>query len=255
MKNYVEEIELRLNQFPHRTSSQNPESYIGGGQSRLRFIGLRVPHLNQAMNTGFSFSNKSAKEMSLIWDSIWQNSDCFEVMALALSWFYQPERKKDLVGYWPLLKKWSERIDNWAHSDTLSGIYARILEESPEKVLPTLKKWNRSSNPWLRRLSIVSLIYYRSHRETVLPVKTILEMVESQIEYDHYYVQKGVGWTLREAGHEYPQEIFKFLKKNISRLSPPAFTAATEKLSLKQKEELKKIRKKTRKPKALAKNK
>ena len=159
MKDYVQEIENKLRSFPQRTSAHNPEAYIGGGQSKLRYIGLRVPHLDQAMATGFSFSkNSSDAELAEIWNFVWWNSDCFEVMSLALSWFYKPERKKDLQRYWPQLKKWSERIDNWAHSDTLSGIYARLLEQNPKKILPTLEKWNSSKNPWLRRLSIVSLL-------------------------------------------------------------------------------------------------
>ena len=53
---YIEEIERALSKFPVRTSSQVPESYIGGGQSRLRYLGLRVPHLRQAVREGFSFS-------------------------------------------------------------------------------------------------------------------------------------------------------------------------------------------------------
>lgn len=56
-------------------------------------------------------------------------------------------RWESLPSYRPLLKKWSTRIDNWAHSDSLSGIYARILEYSP-----TLLLWiyNKSTNDYQR---------------------------------------------------------------------------------------------------------
>ncbi|MCB9026010.1 MAG: DNA alkylation repair protein [Bdellovibrionaceae bacterium] len=243
MNSHHIEIENTLSSFPKRTSSQNPESYIGGGQSNLRYIGLRVPHLQQAMRKGFSFSSGQPIELAKVWDDVWWSSDCYEVMSLALSWFYDPKQRRILKQYWPQLKKWSTKIDNWAHSDTLSGIYARILEDDPERVYSTLVKWNSSRNPWLRRLSIVSLLYYSSQREKLLPYKKILSLVEPQLEFSHYYVQKGVGWTLRETYNVYPKQAFSFMEKHILKLSSHAFSAATEKLTTQQKKHLKNLRK------------
>lgn len=243
MSQYILEVENALSSFPQRTSSQNPEAYIGGGQSKLRYIGLRVPHLQQAMRKGFSFSKGEPNELAKIWNQVWLNSDCFEVMSMALAWFYEPRQKHILKQHWSLLKKWSARIDNWAHSDTLSGIYARILEQDPEMIYPTLVKWNSSKNPWLRRLSIVSLIYYSSQREKVLPLKKILDLIQPQLEFDHYYVQKGVGWTLREVYNVYPEKTFAFVEKNIGKISAHAFSAATEKMPPKKKQHLKTLRK------------
>lgn len=243
MNQYIAEIEVALDLLPKRMSSQHPESYIGGGQSGLRFIGLRVPQLHQVSRVGFSFSKLESKEITQIWDHVWRRSDCYEVMSLALSWFYGPQQRQILKTNWPRLKKWSSRIDNWAHSDTLSGIYARILEDLPQDVYSTLEIWNRSKNPWLRRLSIVSLIYYSSQREKILPLKKILSLVEPQLEFEHYYVQKGVGWTLREAFNVYPKPTFAFIEKNIDKISATAFSAATEKMIYKQREHLKKLRK------------
>jgi len=243
MNSHVREIEKALLSFPARTSSHHPESYIGGGQSRLRYIGLRVPHLRQAMRQGFSFSRKSTAELAQIWNQVWWESDCFEVMALALAWFYEPQQKAVLCDSWPLLQKWSSRIDNWAHSDTLSGLYARILEQNPQVVYPTLVDWSLSDQPWLRRLSVVSLLYYSSQRKKVLPFKKIRALVHPQIEFAHYYVQKGVGWTLRESSNVYPTETYAYLKKNISKVSSHAFSAATEKLPPRKKQLLKRLRK------------
>jgi hypothetical protein len=40
MNQHVVEVEQALSSFPKRTSSQNPEAYIGGGQSSLRYRGI-----------------------------------------------------------------------------------------------------------------------------------------------------------------------------------------------------------------------
>jgi 3-methyladenine DNA glycosylase AlkD len=76
----------------------------------------------------------------------------------------------------------------------------------------------------------------------VLPLKKILALVEPQLEFDHYYVQKGVGWTLRETYNVYPAPAFSFIEKHIEKISAHAFSAATEKMTSKQKDQLKRLR-------------
>lgn len=244
--NYIDEIEGVLSALPNRTSAHNPEAYIGGGQSKLRYIGLRVPALRRAYRTGFSFSKGKPDDVAKIWDYVWRNSDCFEVMSIALAWFEDPRQRKSLVSHWPRLKKWPSRIDNWAHSDTLSGIYARIHEDSPKVAYDTFRKWNDSNNPWLRRLSIVSLFYYSSQRKKFPPFSRVTALLTPQLTFNDYYVQKAVGWTLREAGNVYPILAYAFIERNIDRISAGAFSAATEKMTGKQREHLKRLRKSQR---------
>jgi 3-methyladenine DNA glycosylase AlkD len=198
------------------------------------------------MRRGFSFSKHDPDELAKIWDHVWWNSDCFEVMALALAWFYDPKQRSILKRNWPRLKEWSARIDNWAHSDSLSGIYSRIHEDSPRETYETFKEWNVSTNPWLRRLSIVSLFYYSSQREKYPSFPKVAALVKPQLDFDHYYVQKGVGWTLRETGNVYPELTIKFIERHINRISSHAFTAATEKMSPVHRERFKRLRKATR---------
>lgn len=205
-----------------------------------------MPDLRSAHKEGFSFSKAPSEDVAKIWDSIWKTSDCYEVLALALMYFDDPKRKMELEGHWSMLKTWAARIDNWAHSDTLCGIYSRIHEARPKVVYATFKTWNRSLNPWLRRISIVSLFYYARQRKKVPSFDVVISLLKPQIDYDHYYVQKGVGWTLRECGKVYPKETLSFLNKNISQLSSTAFSTATEKISAGTKKNLLKSRKENR---------
>lgn len=242
MKRYIAEIESSFSSLPKRKSAHHPESYIGGGQSKLRYIGLKVPDMRRVYDAGFSFSDKQPSEVAKIWDYVWWNSDCYEVMSLALTWFDDPKQRKNSATHWPVLKKWSERIDNWAHSDTLSGIYARIYEGAPKEIFKTFKQWSRAKNPWLRRLSIVSLFYYAQQRERYPSFERVISLVKPQLAFDHYYVQKGVGWTLRETGNVYPKQTFKFVEENVHQISAAAFSATTEKMSAAQRERLKRLR-------------
>lgn len=66
------------------------------------------------------------------------------------------------------------------------------------------------------------------------------------VESSDHYVQKGVGWTLRELHNVYPKETYAFLAANIDRLKSYAFSASTEKMTQDGKARLKRLREKER---------
>jgi 3-methyladenine DNA glycosylase AlkD len=150
----------------------------------------------------------------------------------------------ELVRRAKTLAGWVRRSDNWALSDSLSSLYSRIFEVSPKTMAPWLEKWSRSKNPWERRQSLVSLLYYSSARgsHSHAPLETILRYVERAIDDDHYFVQKGVGWAIREAYNVHPTRMLAWIRRNAARIAPAAWYATTEKLDAETKAELKTLR-------------
>ena len=57
-----------------------------------------------------------------------------------------------------------------------------------------------------------------------------------------YFVQKAVGWTLRESYNVYPKQTFQFIEENVKNISPTAFTTCLEKMTEKEKTILKQKR-------------
>jgi 3-methyladenine DNA glycosylase AlkD len=214
-------------------------------QSRCAGIAPVVPLHRSAFKRGYSFSHLPPDEQFILWDHVWMKADNFWPMAHA--YFYCEtilKNERQIIALWPSLMKWQDRSDRWELNDCLSKVYSRILEVDPAMVFPVLEKWNLSSDPWKRRQSLVSLFYYSRVRKKVLLFRKYIEMVENLLKDDHYYVQKGLGWTLRESGNVYPEETFSFMLRNIADVSPIAFTAAIEKMDPRQKEKLKNLRKK-----------
>lgn len=194
---------------------------------------------------GYSFSKLPAWEQIYVWDYVWTEGTSFWVKVQ--SFFFcetQLNKASELIRLWPVISRWVEQVDNWALSDCLSKIYSAILEIDPQVVYPVLVEWSKSENPWKRRQSLVSLIYYSSVRQKIQPFKKVTILIRNLLDDPAYYVQKGLGWTLRELHNVYPEDTYKFLHDNIKRLSPVAFGAATQKLSVSQKQELKDLRKK-----------
>jgi len=93
---------------------------------------------------------------------------------------------------------------------------------------------------------LVGMLLYSKKRKTLLPAAKLLDMVGPLIADKDYFVQKGLGWALREIGNIYPEETMAFLNKHCTILHSVAFTTAVEKIDAQIKEMLKARRKEQR---------
>lgn len=208
------------------------ESYIGGNESRLQYLNLKIP----LVRTFFSTEKMAEWSLTEV-ENLWFSSNIFEAKTLALIWL-ESQSTQFLLKNIQRLVKWAPQIDNWALSDGYSGILARAFEADPKKLLPTYKKWNRHTNPWLRRISIVGLIYYARARKEKPPFSLVISLVQPHLGAVEYYLQKGVGWTLRETYNIYPKETTKFIVTNLGQIHSDAWYAASEKMPLSLKKKL-----------------
>lgn len=154
----------------------------------------------------------------------------------------QIKNKDFLIYSWNIIKHWQKHVDNWGHCDGLSKIYTKILELIPEEVLEKLKLWNKSENQWDKRQSLVSLLYFSRTKKTILDFEIIIKFIDNLLVDNEYYVQKAVGWSLKELYNVYSKETLIYLEKNIKNISSIAFSPATEKLLKHEKGSLKKLR-------------
>lgn len=219
------------------------KKYIG---TQYDFIGLTTPKQREVFKAAYDFNALSLDQQLEIWNEIWLHSTLFEAMTQALFFVSQHRDAFDTKALFTATKNWVGKIDNWAHSDGLSDIFSYLLEKDAAIVYPQIKIWNKSENPWERRQSIVALLEYSKKRKKVLPVNKLLPLIKPLLEDENYFVQKGIGWTLREIGNVYPKDTWSFLVNYHAKISAVAFSPAIEKLSLKEKEELKQLRKKSR---------
>jgi 3-methyladenine DNA glycosylase AlkD len=191
----------------------------------------------------YSFSQLPFERQILIWDFIWKHAENRGTKTQA--YFYCERfahKPSELLSAWKIIKTWQEQVSDWGYCDALAKLYTKILERKPKTVLSVLKQWNRSSDLFKRRQSIVSLLYFCRTKKQFLPFKTIIGFVDNLLQDKEYYVQKGVGWTLKELYAVYPVPTFRYLKRNVKKISPIAFSPATEKLNFREKQQLRRLR-------------
>lgn len=224
------EAAMRALSATHKPGKWLAKNYVGAGLSRLDFLDVKIPLVRGRFKQGFSFSRFDPAEQWLLWDHIWRSSKTFETMLLSSYWAAR-RPLEELTAHAGMIFDWVAGVDNWAHSDEMSFHCARILETNHRLYMPTFEKWADSENPWERRQSLVGLLYYSRSRKKVPSFATMKRFIERQMDDDHFYVQKGVGWTLRETWNVYPSETESYLLRCAHRIPPAGWTAATEKLS------------------------
>ena len=211
--------------------------------SQLKHLGITFPDLRRRVRQGFSFYELPEEQVLKVWDTLWQTSPYGDVLFAALEFYAPIVRKQVSPSLWSVVRQWSNRIDNWCHSDGLSAIYSRILESNPAEVYLQIISWNLSKSEWLQRISLVSLIHYSGKNAVFLPPEKVLPLVSNCLDDHRYYVQTAVGWVLREMGNVYKGEITKYIKTHAERMSTPAFSRAIEKLNSKESTQLRDLRK------------
>jgi 3-methyladenine DNA glycosylase AlkD len=190
-------------------------------RSQLRFLGLKVPQVDQILKLVDRDGVNSRALLTLA-----RKATHHEELSILIALLDELDRRAPLR--LRELEPFIAVIDNWATSDSLSSILARALEREGKAALPVYRKWNRSRNPWMRRQSLVGLYYYSSARKRMPPAKFVLEQLQSLLDDPHFYVQRGVGWTLRELHNVEPALQEAFVLRELARISSTAWFAASE---------------------------
>lgn len=211
--------------------------------SQLEHLGITFPDLRRRVRQGFSFYGLPEEQVLEVWDALWRTSPYGDVLFAALEFYAPVVRKRVCPGVWPVVRQWSDRVDNWCHSDGLSAIYSRILESHTAEVYPQIVSWNHAQGEWLRRISLVSLIHHSGKNAVFLPLDNVLPLVSNCLDDHRYHVQTAVGWVLREMGHVYGSEITTYLEAHAARMSTRAFSRAVERRSPEERARLRDVRK------------
>ncbi|RLI00964.1 DNA alkylation repair protein, partial [Candidatus Bathyarchaeota archaeon] len=117
-------------------------------------------------------------------------------------------RRKFRAEHFPLFDQWVDYLSNWAITDHLTThMISECIKDDP-KLTEELIKWTSSDNRWRRRAAAVTMVPIARKG---LMLDEVYSIAEPLMTDEDDMVQKGVGWMLKEASREYPQEIHEYL--------------------------------------------
>lgn len=109
-------------------------------------------------------------------------------------------------------KSWWDSVDS-----TNSNVIGKFFLTYPELIEEYTYKWNRSSNKWLQRMSILFQLMYKE--------KTNTTILSDYIEYcqfeEDFFIRKAIGWALRSYAKTNAKWVIHFIKAHpqLSNLS------------------------------------
>jgi 3-methyladenine DNA glycosylase AlkD len=224
MDGQLREVEAKLKA---RANAKRAKASANSLRTPMKVLGVTVPEQRTLLETGFSFSNLPEDRQNRVWEHVFLTTQTHEAGNLALI-ALSKRLGKSTPADWPRLKRLAKHVNNWEHADRVAALIADLHERHPRAVYPTLKDWNEDPNAWLRRLSLTSLLYYSRNRKTHPACTLVFPLVKRLLRDPNPYVQKAVGWTLRECGNVYPKDTTAFVRAHAQDLSGTAFSYATE---------------------------
>jgi len=202
-----------IKSFKQNANAVNAEGMKAYMLNQFDFFGLKTPLRRKLSKEYFKQSLPPFMEVEEIVKDCWLHpSREMQYIAVELLACYKKQWKKDtiqLIEYILTHKSWWDSVDHAATD--LTGPYFKLFPEQIEKITG---RWNKSSNIWLQRSSIMFQKAYKKETDKELLSKHILHLTSSK----EFFVQKAIGWALREYSKTNPVWVKSFVQKNS--LSP-----------------------------------
>ena len=107
-------------------------------------------------------------------------------------------------------KSWWDTVDKIA-----SNLFGLVLFKYPQP----LDHWVQDSCLWIRRTTLIYQLRYKEKTNT----NKLFEYCKKLMHEKEFFIQKAIGWALREYSKTNPQDVKAFIMENKPKLSPLSF--------------------------------
>lgn len=158
-----------------------------------------------------------AAHLAQVVRTLWHGAKRREERYAALELLDRPAaRKLEAPGALPL---YEELIASGAWWDLVDELAARrvgvVLARSPKVVQPTLRRWSRGGDLWLRRAAILAQLKHRDATD----VDFLFDVIEPAVDEKEFFLRKAIGWALRELSRWKPEAVERWLDEHRGRAS------------------------------------
>ena len=208
--------------FKTLEAGANPEKAVGMSaylKNQFKFLGIQKPE-REVLTKEFLKAKK--KEKVIDWAFVEQ---CYakperEFHYLAISYVLQIKDSltpEDLgrIEWLITRNSWWDTVDNFnIPLGLMSAKYPQIKQE--------LKAWMTSDNMWLRRMSIIFQLHLKKDTDTAF----LAEAIEKNLGSKEFFINKAIGWALREYSKTDLEWVRAFLKSH--KLAPLSVKEASK---------------------------
>ena len=161
----------------------------------------------------------SVEERVTLADQLWQ-TDIFEARIAAAKLLTQARLRPDDAA-WDLICSWVPNFDSWAIADHVCMAGQKRLVADPSR-LDTVEGWTTSDHMWTRRAALVITLPWTKQNhpkpEELAARDRVLGWAATYADDHQWFIQKAVGWWLRDLSKHDPARVIEFLEAHGDRL-------------------------------------
>ncbi len=202
--------------YRQHANEENSEYMLEYMRFQFEYFGIKSP-VRRAISKPFLKTVKTLPKeeaMTLIKDLWFSPQRELQHLAIdiAVPYFKKNPGENDLRFFLILVheKPWWDTIDFIASK--LMGNHFLLFPEQRHKYI---NQWIESGNIWLIRCAILFQLKYKAQTDLELLYDIILRTCHTQ----EFFINKAIGWVLRENSKRIPDEIMAFVKTNQNKLS------------------------------------
>jgi len=210
---YIKKVKEVFEQNKDEDKAVQMEKYM---RNKFEFYGIQAKERREVSKKLQKIKNRPPHaQLSQVIIKLW-SADQRELQYFAMELF---ERYKNdfrigdikLMVYMIENKSWWDTVDFIAKK--LVGEY---FKEYPQFRDEFINKWLTSNNIWLQRTSLLFQLAYKEDTDETLLFSNIKRLKE----IDEFFIQKAIGWSLREYSRTAPKKVEEFINNNkLSNLS------------------------------------
>ena len=181
-------------------------------QDKFRFLGVRGATRTEIYKKYFP---KARKSKTIDWDfveSCWNKEEReFQYVVVYYLKAMQKFLKREDISklkYLIVTKSWWDTVDLLAK--VIGSLVIRI--EGYDKIM---LEWSKDSNIWLRR---VAILYQLSLKDKVDEI-ILDKMLVNNLGDSEFFINKAIGWALRDYSKYNPEWVREFIKKNKNNMA------------------------------------
>jgi 3-methyladenine DNA glycosylase AlkD len=143
---------------------------------------------------------------------LWEKDEReYQYTAITYMGKFKKKLPKDIF---PFLERLITTKSWWDSVDSIAPLVGELAWKYPEVIEETIDGWSVNDNFWLRRSAILFQLKYKQQTNEDLLYDYIVKNADSK----EFFIQKAIGWALREYSKTNPVSVKTFIKGN--KLAP-----------------------------------
>jgi len=205
MHTYTKSLKLFFEKHANSLNAEPMKKYM---RDQFEYLGIESPQVTALLREFIKTNGLPPLEkLDLISRELWSLPEReFQYIAMNLISKYEKKLEPEFIEtieYLIITKSWWDTVDLLAGHPvgTIFKTYPKVKEKY-------LRKWRKSENIWLRRTTLLFQLGYKKETDFDL----LCEIIKENIGTNEFFINKSIGWALRQYAHTNPTPVRKFVK-------------------------------------------